>query len=630
MFTHWNFFPRHELDDFARIYGPSAGFMTASPPAPDGRGGRPQHSRGSGPRAAAGGIGRRAAAIALALLVGAAGCSTSDSSEDQDPAFSAPAREEAAPRTVETPVLTDVAREAGLSFWHENGAFGDKWMPETMGSGGGFFDWDGDGWPDIFLVNSSNWPGHEREEGTPLSALFRNLGDGRFEDVSARAGLDSPAYGMGVAFADFDADGDQDVFFTALGPNRLYENRDGLLVDVAADYGLAGDPEGWSTAAAWIDTNRDGWLDLVVCDYIQWTPETNLHHRFDGVTPGYSTPELYPGATCRLFENEEGRGFSDRTEAGGILNPDGKALGIAVEDLDDDGWPDFVVANDVAPNSLFRNNGDGTFEDIALRAGVAFDEAGRARAGMGIDIGEMATGRLAIAIGNFTSEPVALFSQISPGLFQDRAGAAGLNRPTLLSLTFGLVYADVDRDGHLDLALANGHVEPTINSVGADVTFPQQPSLYLADGEGRFVDASDEVGIDFTNEIVGRGLASSDYDRDGDVDLLVTTNGGPPRLFRNDLAPDDGAWLRVRLSGRSPNLQAVGAVVTLFTGDRQQRRMVRTGGSYLSQSETNPVYFAIPPGLTADSMSVRWPTTGDTQLETALVAGTTITIEEGG
>ena len=567
--------------------------------------------------------------VTVVLFVLVTACGGEGERSDGVPAFSAPSTEEGSPQSDQPLVFTEVARESGLDFWHENGAFGDKWMPETMGSGGGFFDWDADGWPDVFLVNSSNWEGREREEAPPRSALFRNLGDGSFLDVSVEAGLGAPAYGMGVSFADFDADGDQDVFFTALGPNRLYENREGTLVDVAGDLGLRGDPAGWSTASAWIDTNRDGWLDLVVCDYIQWSPETNLHHRFDGVTPGYSTPELYPGATCRLFENREGSSFVDRTEIAGILNPDGKAMGIAVEDFDDNGWPDFVVANDVAPNSLFLNNGDGTFEDIALRAGVAFDEAGRARAGMGIDIGELATGRLAIAIGNFSSEPVALFSQIAPGLFQDRAGAAGLNRPTLLSLTFGLGYADFDRDGHLDLALANGHVEPTINSVEADVTFPQRPSLYRADGEGRFLDASDDIGTDFTNEIVGRGLASADYDRDGDMDLLITTNGGPPRLFRNDIDARDDAWLRVRLSGQSPNYQAVGAVVTLFAADHHQRRMVRTGGSYLSQSETNPVFFAIPPGLNADSITVRWPTTGDTQvITTGLIAGTTVSIRE--
>jgi enediyne biosynthesis protein E4 len=576
-------------------------------------------------------------AVAFAVAVtGASACGTDGSPPSTEtevlyaPAVAAPAPEP----TRGSLEFQDVAREVGLDFWQENGAFGAKWLPETFGSGGGFFDLDGDQLPDVLLVNQTTWDGHEGERGKPTPSVFHNRGDGTFEDVTAEVGLDFPLLGMGVAFADYDADGDTDVYLTALGPNRLLRNDHGRFVDIPGALGTAGERWGegepaWSTAAAWVDVDRDGWVDLVVCNYVRWTSAVNLHHVYDGVTPGYGGPESYEGESCRLYANLEGHGFEDRTESSGVLRPEAKSLGIAVADFDDDGWPDLVIANDMARHSLFRNRGDGTFEDIAVQAGVAYSEDGLTRAGMGIDVGDLTgDGRLSIAIGNFTDEAVSLFTQIGGGLFQDRAGVARLRRPSLPSLTFGLAFADLDLDGNLDLALANGHIEPTVNAVEAAVTYRQAPQLFLGDGRRGFVDVSGDVGHDFKKEIVGRGLAVSDFDRDGDLDLLVTENGGPVHLFRNEMPAAARRFVRVRLVGLPPNLGALGAVVTLYTSEGRQRRMVRSGGSYLSESETNPVLFGLGSAPGADSVSVRWPTTGLTRTWGPVELGSTVVLRE--
>lgn len=541
------------------------------------------------------------------------------------------------PRATPIPLL-DVTRQAGIDFVHETGAFGLKWMPETMGSGGGFLDYDGDGWPDLFLVNSAEWPGHETP-GTPATSwLYRNLGNGRFQDVSAETGVaraTAGLYGMGAAFADYDADGDPDIYVTAVGTNRLLRNEAGRFVDVTAEmsvHGNSGDPDdppAWSTAAAWVDTDRDGWLDLFVCNYVRWTPETDLFTTMDGETKSYATPQQYQGETCRLYRNRNGGRFEDVTEAAGVLDPEGKSLGIAVADFNDDGWPDLVVANDTQPNFLYLNDGDGSFTNVGLQAGVAFDELGRARAGMGIDVADVTgQGRLSIAIGNFSNEPLSLYTQIGPTLFQDLAGSARLTRPTLLPLTFGLLFVDLDLDGYEDLVVGNGHIEPEIQRIHEEVTFAQSPQLFRNDQRGQFVELTREAGESFAEPIVARGVAASDWDRDGDLDLLVTVNGGPPKLFRNERPLDETHWVRLRLAGRAPNPEAIGAVVTLYADGRAQRRMVRTGSSYLAQSETNPLLFGLGRSPRADSVHVRWPTRDETVRFGPFEAGRTYLIRE--
>ncbi|MCI0693384.1 CRTAC1 family protein [candidate division KSB1 bacterium] len=576
------------------------------------------------------------------LLLAVIGCCFSSCSkqkpaaESPPPAYAKPGYvipdSVAAPATIH---FTDITSAAGIHFTHETGAFGKKWMPETLGSGGGFLDYDSDGRPDIFLVNGSYWPGHEKSGKPPTPRLYRNLGNGRFKDVTSEAGLDFTIYGMGCALGDYDSDGDTDIYLAAVGDNKLLRNERGKFTEVTADAEVTGSSErrdespAWSTSAAWVDVDRDGRLDLFVCNYVKWTPETDLFTTLDGKTKSYATPEQYQGETCRLYRNLDGRRFKDVTEAAGVFNPDGKSLGVAIADFNDDGWPDLVVANDTQPNFLYLNKGNGAFTNMALQAGVAYDEAGRARAGMGIDVADLANqGNLAIAIGNFSREPLSLYTQINKELFQDLAGAARLTKSTLLTLTFGLLFADFDLDGYADLAVANGHIEPEINAVQQDITFAQRPQLFRNNGRGQFVDISDQAGEAFAKPIVGRGLAAADIDNDGDTDLLVTVNGGSPMLLRSDAGEAAANWIKIRLLGDAPNLDAVGAAVTVWAGELVQRKMVRTGSSYLSQSESNPIIFGLGPHSQTDSIAVRWPTSGNVDKLGVARTGQVYTIRE--
>lgn len=594
---------------------------------------------------------RRAGPLSICLLAAATGCGPDEPEDVEAPSYartrpSFTAREGSDATT--SIRFTDVTAAAGIDFVHATGAFGEKWMPETMGSGVVVLDYDGDRWPDLFFVNSTGWEGRAEDRGA-RSTLLRNLGDGTFRDVTREAGLDRPIYGMGAAAADFDADGDADLYLTAVGDNRLYRNDGGRFTDVTAETGTAGNAPGaadpaWSTASAWFDADGDGWLDLLVCNYVDWTPETDLFFTRDGVNKSYATPEEYNGESCRLLRNEpasvgaggssapgataqSARRFRDVTAESGLENPEGKSLGIVIDDFTGDGLPDVAIANDTYQNFLYENLGEGNFVDVALDAGVAFDEFGRARAGMGVDVGDILNrGQLSIAIGNFSNEPVSLFTQIQEGLFQDLAGSARLTRSTLLPLTFGLRFADFDRDRYVDLVLGNGHIEPEIEAIQGDVTFAQPPQLFRNNGRGGFEDAGALVGGGFDEPIVARGVATFDYDRDGDLDLVISTNGGPAKLFRNDLEPGPG-WVRLRLEGAVPNLGAVGATVQVFVGDVAQRFVVSTASSYLSQSEANPVLAGLGGGARADSVVVVWP--GGARTVTGPVeAGAVLTIRE--
>jgi hypothetical protein len=530
------------------------------------------------------------------------------------PEYARPAPVTPEPARETRPVsFTDVTDEAGIEFVHETGAFGEKWMPESMGSGGGFLDYDGDGNLDIFLVNGTEWPGHETREEPAVQRLFRNRGGGTFEDVSAAAGVNASVYGMGCAFADYDGDGDTDIYVTAVGPNLLFRNDGETFSEVAKKAGVAGtdtapgEPLPWSSGAAWLDYDRDGHVDLLVLHYVKWSPEIDIFTTIDGTTKAYATPEKYEGQSARLYRNRGDGTFEDVTEPAGLDRPSGKSLGVAIDDFDGDGWMDLVIANDTEPNYLYHNLGDGRFEDVGLPAGVAYDERGRARAGMGIDTAPVrGNGPLSIAIGNFSQEPVALYTQVAEGFFQDQAGKAGLARRTLLPLTFGLLFSDLNLDGFQDLVVANGHIEPEIVRFHDEIEYEQPPQIFLNRGDGTFIETTEEAGEPFAPPLVGRGLACGDYDADGDLDLLLTENGGPARLFRNDLDHGGTHWIRLRLRGRAPNTDALGARVEVTSEGLVQSRLVRTGSSYLSQSDT-ALTFGLDGRTAVDSVVVRWP-----------------------
>ena len=528
--------------------------------------------------------------------------------------------------------FVDITREAGIDFHHETGAVGRKWMPETMGSGCALFDYDGDDDLDILLVNSNWWRGEERGS-PPTSKLYRNRGDGLFEDVTLQAALDFSVYGMGVTIADYDADGDPDIYMTTLGKNLLLRNDQGRFVDCAGEAGVAGsewtDDSGrrhseWSTAAAWVDVDGDGWLDLFSTNYVQWSPETDIFTTLDGREKSYATPQQYTGSTCRLYRNRGNGTFDEITREAGVYLPKAKSMGICVADLDGDDAPDLVITNDTQPNFLLRNLGDGRFEEIGLEAGIGFDETGRARAGMGVDISSLGNdGVQSIAIGNFSREALSLYRQTGEA-FLDVAGKSRLVQPTLPTLTFGLRFFDYDLDGFQDLILANGHIEPEINSVQRDIKYMQKPQLFWNDGTGRMIDCSEQIGGPFSQPFVGRGLAVGDIDADGDIDVLFTTNGGPARLLRNDGPTGRSVALHLRGAGNNPD--ALGTLVTAIVGSERRRQMARTGSSYLSHSAPT-LTFGLARQEVVDRLEVLWPD-GEQEIMEGLEAGFQYWIEQ--
>ena len=503
--------------------------------------------------------------------------------------------------------LVDVTAAAGLTFRHNNGAYGRKLLPETLGSGCAFLDYDADGWQDILLVNGMDWPGRRKRRST--LALYRNDRNGTFTDVTRAAGLDVEVYGMGVAVGDFNNDGFPDILLTSVGQNRLFRNSGkGTFVDVTKASGLGG-REAFSTSAMWIDFDRDGFLDLFVCNYVRWSPEHDVFCSLDGKQKSYCTPEAYRGETSWLFRNRGNGTFEDVTATCGIFDSSSKALGVAVTDHDRDGWPDLFVANDTQPNKLYRSLRNGTFRDVALEAGVALSEDGKARAGMGIDVADYDnSGSPSAAITNFEGEMVGLYRWHQPGRYEDVAVRAGVGGPSRNSLGFGCLFADLNLDGALDLIVANGHIDDTVRNIQGNVGHAQPPHLFLNQGNGSFRDMAGSVGGGFARPRVGRGLACGDFDRDGDVDLLMTTNNGPALLFRNDVAAGNRS-IRFRLVGTTSNRDAIGASVRVFHGGTSQSRMVKSGSSYLSQSEL-PVTFGVGARDRIDRVVITWPNGG--------------------
>ena len=520
--------------------------------------------------------------------------------------------------------LTDVTANAGIQFRHNSGAYGGKLLPETLGSGCAFLDYDNDGWQDVLLVNGMDWPGHSRARST--LHLYRNNRNGTFSDVTRAAGLDVEMYGMGVAAADFNNDGLVDIFVTCVGQNRLFRNTGkGTFVDVTASSGL-GKRRAFSTSAMWFDFDRDGWLDLFVCNYVRWSAEHDVFCSLNGRQKSYCTPEAYPGETCWLFRNRGNGTFEDVTATCGIFDSSSKSLGVALIDHDQDGWPDVFVANDTQPNKLYRNQRNGTFKDVALPSGVALNEDGKARAGMGVDAADFTnSGKPGLAITNFEGEMIGLYRGDS-GTYRDIATEAGVGFPSRNSLGFGCVFADLDLDGHMDLIVVNGHIDDTVRNIRGNVGHAQPPQLFLNQGKGTFRDVASLTGTAFGQPRVGRGLAYADFDRDGDIDLLMTTNNGPAVLFRNDVSSGNRS-VRFRLVGTRSNRDAIGAVVRIFSEGSSQARVVRTGSSYLSQSEL-PVTFGVGRRDRVERVVISWPS-GRTDEFKAVVSGRTYECVEG-
>ena len=522
----------------------------------------------------------------------------------------------------------DVTQQAGIHFVHNNGAFGKKWLPETLGPGVAFIDYDNDGWPDIFLANGMDWPGHGNKRSTPK--LYHNNHDGTFTDVTHKAGLDAvEMFGMGVAVGDYDNDGYDDLFVTAYGQNHLFHNNgNGTFTDVTQKAGLGGIKE-FSTGAAWVDYDKDGKLDLVVANYVQWTPETDLYCTLDGKSKSYCTPESYKGTSVRLWHNRGDGTFEDATKKAGLDDPTSKTLGIAMLDYDGDGWPDLLLSNDTQPNKLYRNNGNGTFTEKAVLAGVAFSEDGVARAGMGVDAADYdRSGHPSLLITNFANQMLSLYHNEGSGLFVDEAPQSEIGRASLLTLGFGCFFFDYDLDGWPDIFVANGHIDPDIQHVQANVKYAMPPHLFRNMGKGNFVEVTKSMGAAFDTPRVARGAAYADVYNDGRLDILMATNAGPTVLFRNEATGAAANHsLRVKLVGTKSDRDGIGAKVRVTSADGTQTEMMRSGSSYLSASEL-VLTFGLGQREKADRVEILWPS-GQVDRLTDVAAAQTVVVTEG-
>jgi hypothetical protein len=526
---------------------------------------------------------------------------------------------------VETPAsvtFTDVTAQAGIKFVHNSGRAGQKFLPETVGSGVAWIDADGDGWPDILLINSKDWTPRGRKS---LPALYRNNRDGTFTNITAGSGLDVEMYGMGVAIGDYDNDGRDDVYIAALEGDHLFHNEGhGKFRDVTKASGI--DNANFGTSAAWVDYDRDGKLDLFVANYVQWTAKGDLWCSLDGATKSYCTPESYKGTSSKLYHNLGNGRFEDVSKKAGIADPNSKSLGIAVLDYNGDGWPDLFVSNDTQPNKLYRNNRNGTFTEEGMAAGVAFGEDGVARGAMGVDAADYdRSGRPALLVGNFSNQMLGLYHNEGTGLFVDEAPSSTVGRASLLTLTFGAFFFDYDLDGYPDIFAANGHIEEEIGRVQPKVQYREPPLLFHNLGKGQFENVTARMGPAFNRPVVARGAAYADYDHDGDLDIVVTTNDGPAYLFRND-GGNRNHWISMRLVGRKSNRDGIGAVVRVMSKSGKQWNMVHSGSSYCSQSDL-ALTFGLGSDAAVDAIEIDWPS-GAKQALGGVAANQFLTIDE--
>lgn len=557
--------------------------------------------------------------LAALALVGLAGIALAVRSTRGEP-FPSPGA--AATTTGAGIHFADITQKAGIRFVHNTGAFGKRYLPETMGPGCAFLDYDNDGNPDILLVNGSDFPGHKVKRTT--LKLYHNNGNGAFTDVTARSGLGIEIYGMGVAVGDYDNDGFDDVYVTGLGEAHLFHNEhNGTFKDVTRSAGV--NNTAYGASAAWFDFDKDGKLDLFVTNYVDWTVKNDIYCSLDGRQKSYCTPEAYKGQTCRLFHNLGNGRFEDTTHQAGLDDPTGKSLGVAVIDFDQDGWPDLAVSNDTQPNKLYRNNHDGTFSEVGLKAGIAYSEDGIARGAMGIDQADFdGSGRASLAIGNFSNQMLGLYHNEGNGLFIDEAPSSSIGRASLLSLSFGLFFFDYDLDGLPDLFVANGHIEPDIARIQPQVTYAQTPLAFHNAGGKQFQEVGRKLG--FTKAVVARGAAYADINNDGAPDILMTTNGGPAYLFEN--TGKNGNALRIKTVGTRSNRDGIGAVVRVGAAGRTQWQTVHSGSSYCSESE-HVLTFGLGKATQAESIEITWPSGQKDSLRN-LKAGATYTVEEGG
>jgi hypothetical protein len=520
-------------------------------------------------------------------------------------------------------VFEEFGSESGIGFVHTNGAYGDKLLPETMGGGVAFWDYDNDGDQDLIFVNSGQWPWQDAG-GEPENMLtaYVNDGTGGFAPAPADSGLEFHGYGMGLAVGDYDNDGWVDLFVSGVGTNALLRNLGGgQFRDVTRDAGIHCAPQDWGTSCAWFDFDNDGDLDLFVCRYLRWSKEIDFeaNYQLPGIGRAYGQPWNFPSTFPALFRNDGGGAFRDiSTESGVQVRnrvtglPLAKSLGVAPLDLDNDGWLDLVVANDTLPNLVFRNQRDGTFKEIGAASGLAFDNFGATRGAMGVDAARFEDDRsLGISIGNFANEMTAFYvSRDEPMLFADEAIKQGIGQATRLSLTFGVFFFDYDLDGWLDLLTANGHIEDEIEKVQPDQRY-RQPAQLFWNARGRdpragFVPVpADKSGEAMFQPIVGRGSTYADIDDDGDLDVVLAQINGPPLLLRNQLAPGAN-WLRIKLIGTRSNRDAIGASVKVRAGGRTLWRQVMPTRGYLSQSEL-PLTFGLGPATRVDELTVQWP-----------------------
>jgi hypothetical protein len=518
----------------------------------------------------------------------------------------------------------DITAKAGINFKHNDGAFGKKYLPETMGPGCAFIDYDNDGWPDILLINGENWPGHPGTATTPK--LYHNNHDGTFTDVTRKAGLAVPMYGMGAAIGDYDNDGFDDIFISALGQSHLFHNNgNGTFTDVTKSAGLYG-TTGFSTSAAWVDYDRDGKLDLVVANYVDWSEKGDLFCTIDGTHKSYCTPESYKGSTPRLWHNLGNGKFEDATQRATLYDPNSKGLGIAILDANGDGWPDILLANDTQPNKLYINQHDGTFAEKGVSAGIAFSEDGVARAGMGVDAADYdRSGKPSIIITNFANQMLSLYHNEGNDLFVDNAPTSEVGRATLVTLGFGCFFFDYDNDGWQDIFVADGHIEDAIERVQKRVRYAEPPHLFRNLRGGKFQEVTQTLGAEFASPKVARGAAFADVDNDGFLDILLTTNGGRAYLFHSRNGTNHS--LRIKLVGTKSNRDGIGASVRVISGKDDQTKTVHSGSSYLSQSELT-LTFGLSSATEADSVEINWPS-GQVDKLANINAGQTVAIQEG-